>query len=106
MSAELAAANPLTTCIQFFPDLPDALLSGVRMADRHRTTCSFSPEGWRLVKRELAHEQERRNLPQWLRPSQYVVLLAERQLLAQGEGRKPGPGVTKPSKGGRPKWKR
>lgn len=71
--------------------------------DRHRTTCTFSSDGWRLVAAELAREQRRRNLPQWLRPAQYVVLLAERQLLAQKEGRAPGPGVTRPRKGGRPR---
>ena len=76
-----------------------------RMADRHRTTCSFSPQGWRVVKAELSREQERRIIPQWLRPSQYVVLLAERQLLAQSEGRKSGHGITVPSKGGRPPTK-
>ena len=72
------------------------------MADRHRTTCTFSTEGWRAVKAELAREQRRRIVPQWLRPAQYVVLLAERQLLAQKEGRAPGLGITAPSKGGRP----
>lgn len=73
------------------------------MAERHRTTATFSVEGWRALKKELVHEQERRNIPQWLKPGQYVVLLAERQLLAQAEGLKPGPGITKPSKGGRPR---
>lgn len=70
---------------------------------RHRTTISISSEGWREVRAQLAHEQARRIVPQWLRPAQYLVLLAERQLLAQAEGRAPGPGITAPSKGGRGK---
>lgn len=74
-----------------------------QMADRHRITATFSTKGWRSLLKELEREQERRNLPPWLRPPQYVVLLAERQLLAQKEGRKPGPGITNPSKGGRPR---
>ncbi len=76
------------------------------MADRHRTTCTFSTEGWHAVAAELAREQRRRIVPQWLKPAQYVVLLAERQLLAQAEGRVPTAGITEPSKGGRPVRKR
>lgn len=76
-----------------------------RMAEKHRTSAMFSAAGWRLLLKELAREQERRIVPQWLKPGQYVVLLAERQLLAQSEGRKPGAGITTPTKGGRPKAK-
>lgn len=77
-----------------------------RMADRHRTTATFSTAGWRELKRELEREKERRIVPQWLKLGQYTVLLAERQLLAQSEGRKPGAGLTTPQKGGRPAKKR
>lgn len=57
------------------------------MADSHRTTTTYPAEVWEEIKRELEKEQAAGNLPKWMSPARYGALLAERQLIAQREGR-------------------